>query len=908
MSKKKVFKLPYIGIGTHADYDLLYGQNGEFSVIVKMENPVLRYSGSSEAYDECHHLLLNLIKILGEGYVLQKQDVFSMSEYPYKEAGSYLQRKYNDHFQGRKMVQLDTFLVIIRKVKKGAFYVYDPKVLQDFFRDLAKILAVLHASGTNPEVLRKKGIDNHIKRVLAMDFSSSGISLQNFSALDTHLGLGDRKVCSINLIDTDSIDLPSEINTHGELNESDTVRGFPVDLLSFLWKTPGFETVVYNQVIEIPSQSMTLSKLNLKKKRHSGIPDAGNLICVEEIDQLLKDVARDNQLLVNAHFNIVVCAKNDKLSSATNFIESELFKLGITPGKNAYNQMELYRSAMPGNATELKAYDWFLTTCDAALCLLFKESQPKDEPSDFLVRFTDREGIPVGIDLSDLPMRTGRISARNRFVLGPSGTGKSYCMNAILEQYLLYNMDVVVVDTGHSYSGLCSYYQGKYITWADEKPITMNPFVITEQEYNIEKKDFLCTLICLLWKGSEGSVSAVERDLISGLISAYYGRYFNPKFPGLSAKRIKLIRKNVFESMKADPIMESYSLEDWENFAGILLEDEFDEADEALIHNGENPFRTAFDQRLQKAINQELLAETRRFERLRIKELNFNTFYEFALERIPQVKAEDQIPFDLEEFGFVLKKFYRGGEYESILNEAADESLFTAPFIVFEIDNLKNNKVLFPIVTLVIMDVFIQKMRFRQNRRKCLVVEEAWKAIASPLMADYLIFLYKTVRKFYGEVIVVTQELSDIIGNAVVKDSIINNSDTTILLDQSKLKDNYKDIIAPLLSISETEQKKIFTINQLQNKNNRRRFSEFYMRRGATGEVYGNEVSLHQHLVYSTEKPEKSAVEVYVKAYGCYTDGLDAYVKDLGESGLSEQAFYHKINQLGYPLTKTNQS
>jgi hypothetical protein len=138
-------------------------------------------------------------------------------------------------------------------------------------------------------------------------------------------------------------------------------------------------------------------------------------------------------------------------------------------------------------------------------------------------------------------------------------------------------------------------------------------------------------------------------------------------------------------------------------------------------------------------------------------------------------------------------------------------------------------------------------MRFRSSRRKALVVEEAWKAIASPLMASYLLYLYKTVRKFWGEAIVVTQELGDIIGNAVVKDSILNNSDTTCLLDQTKFKDNY-GAIASLLSINETESKKIFSINQLENTEGRGRFKEVYIRRGSVGEVYGVEVSLHQYL------------------------------------------------------------
>ena len=425
-----------------------------------------------------------------------------------------------------------------------------------------------------------------------------------------------------------------------------------------------------------------------------------------------------------------------------------------------------------------------------------------------MVRFTDRQGIAVGIDPADLPMRTNRINNRNKFVLGPSGSGKSFFMNALIEQYMLYNMDMVIVDTGHSYSGLCSYYNGKYITYTDQRPITMNPFAIKAEEYNIEKKDFLCTLICLLWKGAEGSVSPVERDVISHTI----GAYFQLKF-----------------------------------------------ADDTAV-------------------------------------LGFNSFYDFALERIPRIKSEEKVAFEIDEFRYVLKKFYRGGEFAQILNEKADESLFSERFIVFEIDSIKEHRILFPIVTLIIMDVFIQKMRYRSNQRKALVVEEAWKAIASPLMAGYLLYLYKTVRKFWGEAIVVTQELGDIIGNAVVKDSIINNSDTIILLDQTKFKDNY-NAIAGLLSINETERKKIFTINQLDNSEGRGRFKEVYIRRGSTGEVYGVEVSLHQYLAYTTEKPEKSAVESYVKKYGSYTKGLDGFIRDLKQSGLSLADFNKQVNQ-----------
>lgn len=405
-------------------------------------------------------------------------------------------------------------------------------------------------------------------------------------------------------------------------------------------------------------------------------------------------------------------------------------------------------------------------------------------------------------------MQTGRIKNRNRFILGGSGTGKSYCVNNIVQQYLGYNMDVVIVDVGHSYSGLCGTYGGKYITYSEEKPITMNPFAIEESEYNIEKKDFLITLICLLWKGADGSVSAIERDVIAQVISAYYGDYFGLPLPT-------------------------------------------------------------------------------------VEKLDFNSFYEFALRKIPDIKQQEQIPFDLEEFRFVLKKFYKGGEFATILNEAADQSLFSEPFIVYEIDAVQENKVLFPIVTLIIMDLFIQKMRHRTSRRKALILEEAWRAISSPLMSHFLLYLNKTVRKFWGEIIEVTQEVGDIMGNPIIKDSIINNSDTVILLQQ-KEADLRK--VVELLSINDIELRKILTINRLDNKEGRARFNEFYIRRGTVGEVYGVEVSMYHHLAFTTEKPEKNALESYVARLGNYFDAISAMVDDLNASGLSLAAFVAKIN------------
>lgn len=817
--------MPYAGVDHYRGEALLYGERGDFSAIFRVRNPVMQYGADPEPYTEYHGLLLNLIKILGEGYILQKQDIFSRKNYQAGKVTEFLQQKYNEHFHGREFTDIATYLIITRQVKRGAFYVHDPKVLADFSQHMDKVYDLLQGAGVQPHRLGEQEIHRYVSRILAMDFSSDNIVLDNLHAGDRQISMGDRSIRSMSLINTDCIDLPENIGTYRHKQDGQSLREFPVDNLFFLHHVPEYRCIVYNQLIEIPGQHATLNKLELKRKRHSGVPDPGNLICVEDIDQLLVDVARENQLLVNAHFNIVLCADNDKIGKAANFIEAALFQQGIIPSRNAYNQLELFRTALPGNGVELKKYDWFLTTSDAALCLLFKESMQTDEDSDFLIRFTDRQGLPVGIDPADLPMRTGRINNRSRFALGPSGSGKSFFMNALVEQYCLYEMDVVIVDTGDSYQGLCSYYGGKYITYTEEKPLSMNPFAMSRKEFNLEQKDFLKTLVALLWKGADGELTQIEDSVISNVLSSYYYEHF------------------------------------W------------------LDPGPQNPRRP--------------------------DKLDFDSFYAYSVERIREITEQESVNFDLDEYRYVLRKFHSGQEFGTLLNEATDQSLFTAPFIVFEIDNIKENKTIFPIVTLSIMSVFLQKMRNRKDRRKALIIEEAWKAIASPLMAGYILYLYKTVRKFWGEVVVVTQELGDILGNPIVKDSILANSDTICLLDQSKFRENY-DAIAKLLSITDTERRKIFTINQLENKDGRGRFKEVYIRRGTTGEVYGVEVSLYQYLCYTTEKPEKNAVQIYVQQHGSYQDGLEAFVADMRSSGLAMGAFVSKVNQTGHTLPTLN--
>ena len=811
MKHKRIFKEPFIGTSILHGITVLHSLNGNYSVIMAIENTAMQYASNPDTYQMFHTCFGQIIKLLADNYILQKTDVIALKKYnkSFSDKKDYLSQKYFSHFQSREYRDVEIWLTITKQSKKSKFFTYSQKEMSDFINTILKVTDTLQGYGIANSILNETAIKHVLQSYLAFDFSNENFSIGNISCDKHGLEFGDQSLRVITVVDPEQMNLPNVMNTYKPADSG--TENFPKDNFSFLLNIPDARTILYNQAIFIPDQLKIKKDLELKKKRHSSMPDAENQLSVTDIDEMFMDIAQNNELIVKAHYSILVYADNLKLPKACNYIDTNLFGLGTIPGRNTYNQMELFRAAIPGNADELKIWDKFTVSRPASICFFFKENLMESEKSDYLLYFTDRQGIPIGIDTSERPIQTGRMNNRNRFILGPSGSGKSFFTNSYVKQCHELGADVILVDTGHSYHGLCRYFNGKYITYREDKPITMNPFKIERVENNEEKREIIKSLIGLIWKGVDGKLSQVEDSILSKVIADYYTDYFS---------------------------------------AGSY-----------------------------------------------VKGLSFNTFYEYSCEAIQQLINATRIKFDIQEYIFILKKFYNGGIYDRILNDDFDNTLFNESFIVFEIDSIKEHKLLFPITTLIIMDVFIQKMRYKKNK-KILVIEEAWKAIASPMMAGYILYLYKTVRKFAREAIVVTQDLEDIIGNEIVKNSIISNSDTICLLDQSKFKESFGDI-AKLLSLNEVEQRKIFTINKLDNKTNRSKFKEVYIRRGSEGEVYGVEVPIEEYLTYTTERSEKEAFEVYLQEFGNYHKAMDEIMYDLKSSGLSFPNFIKKVYQSG---------
>lgn len=867
--RKHIFRDIYFSVEDTDGIGVLYTKTGEYSAVLKIENPVQKYCADIDSYYEFTQLFTALAQTLGEGYALHKQDIFVRRRFAEETGGDreFLSEAYFRYFEGRPYTDSMCYLTVTQEAKKSRLFSYDGKKWRDFLVKIRKVHDQLRDGGVQARFLNKAEASEYVDRYFAMDFKNRIVSMTNFRADEDTVSMGGKRCKVYSLVDVDYAALPSLIRPYTNIEVNNTEM--PVDLVSVIDNIPNADTVVYNQVIFLPNQKRELSLLDKKKNRHASIPNPNNQMAVEDISRVQEVIARESKQLVYTHFNMVVAVDADTdLQKCTNHLENAFGRMGIHISKHAYNQLELFVGSFPGNCYALsEEYDRFLTLSDAAICLMYKERVQHSEETPLKIYYTDRQGVPVAIDITGKEGKNKLTDNSNFFCLGPSGSGKSFHMNSVVRQLHEQGTDVVMVDTGNSYEGLCEYLGGKYISYTEENPITMNPFRINRAELNVEKTGFLKNLVLLIWKGSQGTVTKTEERLIEQVITEYYDTYFNG-FDGFTPLQREDLRKS-------------------------LVIDE--------RNRGNRRDESAQDraERIEEIIDE---MEHRRKE-LKVEELSFNSFYEYSVQRIPDICDENRISgIDLSTYRYMMKDFYRGGNHEKTLNENMDSSLFDETFIVFEIDSIKDDPLLFPLVTLIIMDVFLQKMRIKTNR-KVLVIEEAWKAIASPLMAEYIKFMYKTARKFWASVGVVTQEIQDIIGSEIVKEAIVNNSDVVMLLDQSKFKERF-DSIKAILGLTDVDCKKIFTINRLDNKEGRSFFREVFIRRGSTSGVYGVEEPRECYMTYTTERAEKEALKLYKRELRCsHQEAIEAYCRDWTASGIGKSLpFAQKVNGAGRVL------
>ena len=529
--RKKIFQDIYFSVEDVDGIGVLYTKAGEYSAILKMENPVQKYSANIDSYYEFNHLVTALAQTLGEGYAIHKQDVFVRKQFQDESNDNheFLSESYFKYFNGRSYTDSQTYLIITQENKKSRIFSFDNKKWRDFMVKIRKVKDQLKDSGVEASYLDGNTAREYVDRYFSMNFNDKTVSMTNFKVDEESISMGNKRCKVYSLVDVDCVSTPSIVRPFTNIEVNNV--SMPVDMVSLVDCIPSADVVVYNQMFFIPNQKRELSLLDKKKNRHASMPNPSNQIAVEDIKKVQDVIARENKQLVYAHFNLVVGVPIDAdIQKCTNHLENSFGRLGIHISKRAYNQLELFVNSFPGNCYSTNPeYDRFLTLSDAAACLMYKERIQHSEETPLKIYYTDRQGVPVAIDISGKEGKNKITDNSNFFCLGPSGSGKSFHMNSVVRQMWEQNTDVVMVDTGNSYEGLCEYVGGKYISYTDEHPITMNPFAIKREELNIEKIGFLKNLVMLIWKGTQGEVTKTEDRLIEQVITEYFDEYFMKK-------------------------------------------------------------------------------------------------------------------------------------------------------------------------------------------------------------------------------------------------------------------------------------------------------------------------------------------------------------------------------------------
>ena len=811
----------------------IVSKDADLTVAFEVELPEL-YTVTADEYEAMHSSWIKAVKVLPEHSVVCKQDWFVKETYrPKTDDGeqSFLTRSYELHFNERPYLNHKCYLFLTKTTRERSRRKSDfntlcrgfllPKEITDkdaaarFLEAVEQFERIMNDSGhirlrrlETDEITGTKERPGLVEKYFSLSLEDETAVLQDICLKPGRMRIGDKRLCLHTLSDTE--DLPGRLSTDMRYERMSTDRSdcrlsfaAPVGLLLSC-------NHIYSQYVFIDDAQEILQMMEKNSRNMLSLSkySRSNAVNQEWTEMYLDEAHTKGVLPVRCHCNVIAWAEDaEEFRRIRNDTGSQLAMMECTPRYNTIDTPVIYWAGIPGNAGDFPSEESFYTFLEQAVCLFAGETNYKSSPSPFGIRLADRQnGIPVHVDISDLPMKRGIITNRNKFILGPSGSGKSFFTNHLVRQYYEQGAHILLVDTGNSYQGLCRMIHdrtngkdGIYITYEEDNPISFNPFYTESGKFDVEKRDSINTLILTLWKREDESPKRSEEVALSGAVNAY-------------------IRK-ISENRNIRP--------------------------------------------------------------------DFNGFYEFVTEdyrRMIEEKKVREKDFDIDGFLNVLEPFYRGGDYDFLLNSDKELDLTGKRFIVFELDNISSNKVLLPVVTLIIMETFIAKMRRLKGIRKMILIEECWKALMSANMSEYIKYLFKTVRKYFGEAVVVTQEVDDIISSPIVKEAIINNSDCKILLDQRKYINKFEHI-QRLLGLTEKEKGQILSINQANHPG--RFYREVWIGLGGTcSAVYATEVSEEEYFTFTTEESEKLEVQ---RIAGGPEGSLEGAIRRLAEKKREEQ-------------------
>ena len=777
---------------------------------------------NEERYDAIIQALYSAITLMPDYTIVHKQDVYMKKRYVAEDSKGLLQEAYERHFDGREYLdhRCRVFVTFssrrnVRGASSGLLGMSSGGILPRE-ETLARFAAVAEQFAT---VVEGCGLMD-MRRLTEDDvfgcgdypgliqdylnFTDDGHDvLSDIQMQRDRVRIGDRYVGCHLIADLDQ--LPAEVASCRRVASLSTdSSAVNLSFLNEIGQELDCEHIVNHFILKEPLKDIH-GELDTRRRQMSSMAgrSAENRMYSEELNEFLEEAATEQRHTVRFHINVLAGGKAEEFEAVKDKVVSAVSRMGVSPVYDIYDVPCQFWASIPGNEAGLSYQEYMTADLKAALCMGIYDGL-EIGVTDGVLKMCDRlRLVPQRFDIQEKALEMGLIENYNVFLLGPSGSGKSFFMNKYLKSSYDAGQHVFLIDVGDSYRALCNIIKeeskgadGTYYTFEKGKPISFNPFrnVGRFKTADNQALNFIFTLMLTLWKNGNEAMNSASMKLVRDSIMAFLDRWEG----------------------SSDPVFNDYYK---------YVRDEF------CISLGE------------KEIGKEY--------------------------------------FDLKDYLISLEQFYEGGVYDYLLNSYDNADILNDRFVVFEIDRIKGDPVIYPVTTLVIMDAFMEKMA-SSGDFKVMCIEEAWKAIMGTQMATYMMELWKTARKHRTSAVVVTQELKDIISSPVIRDTIVENSAVKILLDQTRYVNRF-DTLAEHLSLDEDDKAMVLSLNR-------------YRKGIAAGrEVYFNlgnrksfvmrlEVSPEERVAFSSQKRDKVRLAKEVSRTGSYVKAVKRIAGRTGRS------------------------
>lgn len=761
------------------------------------------FANDASRIKELSESLSKAIRFLPPWHLVHRQDVFYRRTYRGEDRDSFLGRSYEKHYTGKTYLEHKQYIYLTLTSRQS---VLRPHSSNGLFFAYSISGAIIKSRAIGLKSIGSSFISSLTASGLISARALSEQDLLENVAEYRYLGRENRLECDVELTPGEVIMDKNRVWTYS-YSEAKYLPGYLSRVVkSERYSTPfsdlhtslggmvgtmlDCEHIVNSYILTLPKDE-TLAEMDSRRRRMLSMSqrDAENRINAEELETYLNAVHKENLTTVMFHYNIIVWGVPKQQEEISGQVTAALSRMNVASVKNTFDTPVIWYSGFPGAGCELTRDNFMTMELEGSLCTGICETYQRGIP-DGIIKLRDRlRNIPVKVDMQKAAENAGLISNYNGFILGPSGSGKSFFTNTLVRNAYDAGETIFIIDIGDSYEGLCSLINdescgvdGHYYKWDTISGLSFDAFwdirswILKGKILNKQSEGlcFVTSFIQTLWSPQDGWSSSSD-NVLACMLKDFALHCRDTEGIIILNDLLSFLRGVILPQMMSD---EGYKC-------------------------GDDTIRIG--------------------------------------------------SFDLNDMLTALGAYGKDGPYGFLLNDKNPRDLISSRFTVFEMQQISESKdKLLPLVLLCIMNAFSAKMKRNVKEFKMMIIEEAWKAIMNETMSPYMKTLWKTSRKYNTSAIVVTQQMSDIIGSSYIHDTILENSDTRILLKPTG-NQNVLGEMCDHLGLTPHQKAMVLSMNTGESKVR----DVFIALSNTFSGVFTNEVSPQEVIAYESNKGEK---------------------------------------------------